>query len=263
MLSVLLRQFAHWKPHKHSKKLRYNSQLNLKKPIPLPPRHDFIDFKKYTGNEILFALKDSQELRATELSNALLQLGVRKGAPENIDWNVHPTVSIAIETAKKRIPQYPMKVLTSLALACSRLGISDPQLWELLEKHIVRTMPSMEPIGIAYCFSSFVGKGTQEFYQELLSKINIHVNYLNGRDLLNVVKGCVHEDLEAKELFEKKLYPLILQKKKMCTPDQLNEFIELLGKRSDCSEETLQSLKEAREYKLERRETLSFGGVLK
>ena len=86
MLGKFLLRFPHWAAHKHpGSKLRYNPQLNIKAYEQLPQNHDYIVFQKYTGNEILYALKNCNELRPGEISNALLQIGVRKGAPEGYD----------------------------------------------------------------------------------------------------------------------------------------------------------------------------------
>lgn len=39
--------------------------------------HDFIDFKKMSGNEILLNLDNLEHLRRTEILNALVELGKR------------------------------------------------------------------------------------------------------------------------------------------------------------------------------------------
>ena len=48
------------------------------------PEHDFINFKSMTGNEILLNLSNFENLRPSELSGALLELGKREGADSKI-----------------------------------------------------------------------------------------------------------------------------------------------------------------------------------
>ena len=202
MLGKFLIRFPHWAASKRiGKKLRYNPQLNIKKPEVFPPRHDFIVFKNYTGNEILYNLKHCKELRPSELSSALLEISVRKGAPEDIDWNKHPLIQEVVNLTKKNTPQYTSRVLTSLAHAYNRLKIDDFELWNKLSKNIIRTSSTIEPIGVAYAFNAFIGKGVPEFYEKMLEIINIHIRYMNGRDLLNVVRALVANNIPADKLF--------------------------------------------------------------
>lgn len=258
MFGKILQRLPHWTPAKHPrKKLRYNPQLNIKKPETFPPRHDYIVFTNYTGNEILYNLKHVAELRPSEMSSALLELGVRKGAPEGYDWNEHPMVQLTVDYARKRIPQYDSRVLTSLAHAFHRLQIRDTVLWENLGKHIIRTSSKIEPIGIAYSFDSFIGKNMPKFYADLLDIVQLHIRYMNGRDYLHIVRGLVMENIDADELFARWLYPLIIEKKKMCSAKQLEEFISLLSRRKDFTSENKVLLEEALEYKIKRAEWLS------
>jgi len=51
------------------------------------PAHDFLNFKRMTGNEILLHLEKPSDLRETELCSALIELA--KKPIENYDWNNH------------------------------------------------------------------------------------------------------------------------------------------------------------------------------
>ncbi|CAG9318460.1 unnamed protein product [Blepharisma stoltei] len=259
MLSKVIARFNHWGQKRFGKKRRFNPNLNIKTPVVLPPRHDFINFKQFTGNEILYHLKDADAFRDGELSCALLELGLRKGAPEGYDWNTHENVKKAIAQATKKAPEYNCLVLTSLAHACSRLKINDQALWSALERNINRIIHSIKPIGMAYTFNSFIETGSPEFYEKLVEVAPIHIKYINGRDLLNVVRGCVKRNILAEKLFSKWIYPILLEKKKMCSPVQLEEYLQLLSKRTDFTPEIKAQLEDALQYKIAYRARMDTG----
>lgn len=262
MLRFLTRDFSHWKSStSRYRKLRFNPKLNLKKPEELPPRHDFINFKEFTGNEILYTLKNAQYLRPTELACALLELGLRPGKPSSVDWNTHETVQSSVKHIKRTAAQFAPKVLTSLAHAAQRLELKDNELWTKLETHILRTLPGIEPKGLSYSFNAFTVHGSAELYCRLIEVAPLHIIYLNGRDLLNIVRGCTVRQIEAESFFSKWVYPLLFKYKKMCSPQQLEELKALLVQRTDCPPELLLAVDEAISYKWERRSVLSFGGL--
>lgn len=262
MLIKTLVRFSHWAASTRKLPRRFNPNLNLKRHQEPLPKHDFINFKIFTGNEILYTLKDSDKLRPSELSCALIELGLRKGAPEGNDWNSHDTVKKSVEHATWIAPQLNCLVLTTLAHAYDRLKITEPKLWAALEKHISRTIHGIEPIGMAYCFNAFIGNGSPEFYQQMIELAPIHIRYMNGRDLLNVVRGIVNRNLQADKLMEKWIYPLLIQKKKMCSPVQLQEYIDLLSQRADFTPEIKSKLEDALQYKIAKRALMDSGKVL-
>jgi hypothetical protein len=55
-------------------------------PIPL---HDFINFKKMSGNEILLNLDNYENLRHSELVGGMISLANKDKKREH-DWNAHP-----------------------------------------------------------------------------------------------------------------------------------------------------------------------------
>ena len=158
-------------------KILYDPAIGVKiKKVPLEvPK--YISFKSYTGNEILFSLKDCKKFQPGEISSALLELGLRKGAPKNYDWNDHPCIKIVLAHIKPKIAQYTCRVLTSLALALNRLNIKDEEIWSLLAKNILRTSTNIEPIGLGYTFDAFVGKADNEFFNSLVSLLKVHINF--------------------------------------------------------------------------------------
>lgn len=68
-------------------------------PIPL---HDFINFKKMSGNEILLNLDNCDNLRSSELLSGLIELGYRDPNKEH-DWNNHPITMKCFTEIKRRI----------------------------------------------------------------------------------------------------------------------------------------------------------------
>ena len=70
-----------------------------KEPIPL---HDYINFKKMSGNEILLNLDNSENLRNGELVSGLCELANRDSKKE-FDWNTHPVTARCINELKGKI----------------------------------------------------------------------------------------------------------------------------------------------------------------
>merc|ERR1719469_775152 len=53
------------------------------------PLHDYINFKKMSGNEIILNLDNHVNLTHGELVSGLLELG-KRDKQQKIDWNAHP-----------------------------------------------------------------------------------------------------------------------------------------------------------------------------
>ena len=65
------------------------------------PRHDFINFKKMSGNEILLNLDNYENLSNSEIVSGLIELGKRDPGNEH-DWNFHPITYKCIRDFKER-----------------------------------------------------------------------------------------------------------------------------------------------------------------
>lgn len=256
MLIRTLKRYPHWKSISHGHKKYYkNPQLNLKTPEILPKYHDNIIFKNYTGNEILYSLKHLPDLRPSEISSGLLELTYRKGLPTDYDWNTNERLLDVIQYTKSRIPQYSSRVLTTLAYDFHRMNIKDSALWEILGKNIVKYGNKIESRGLAYAWGSFIGKGQRTvFYEPSLKYLPNHLDALNGRDLLFIVRAIAKEEIDVGDLFERLLYRIILKRKKMCSPEQLEEYLELLRLRSDFSKDREDLMVDALAYKKARRQ---------
>ena len=119
------------------------------------PKHDYILFQNLSGNEILYSLKDVEHFRPGELWNALNQLSLRKGAPEEYDWNINPYVSNTVTHCKAWIPRWNPETLSRVCHSAARLDIKDEEFWTLMEKYIERINYKLEPKGIANVIYAF------------------------------------------------------------------------------------------------------------
>ncbi|OMJ92320.1 hypothetical protein SteCoe_4983 [Stentor coeruleus] len=250
-------------PMKIPKKYIISRSLDVMTPqIPLNV-NKYIVFKHYTGNEILYTLKDVDKLKPGEISSALLELGLRKGISETYDWMTHPCLNKTIEYIKSRSGQYTSRVLTSIAKALHRLRIKDQEVWDVLKKDILRTITSIEPIGLAYCFSSFVNKGYKIFYEELLLILPVHIFHMNPQDILNIMKGLEIEGIPADDIYKEHIYPTIKEKINDFNIAQLNILKADLEKRSDFPEEIKALIEKMVNRKINKRNVLTFGGGMK
>ncbi|CAG9311546.1 unnamed protein product [Blepharisma stoltei] len=234
----------------------------MKNDLPIT-KQTYIDFKVFTGNEILYALTDCKKLKPGEISHALSELGKRKGAPENFDWNAHPAIKATIERTKSQAHKWPCKNITSLAHAYTRLNIKDPTLWYILEKHVKRIITAIEPIGLALCFNAFAGKGTPELFEVLVKAVPKNIRFMEMKDILSMIKGIQKANIQADELFTGHIYPEIKEKKKYCSVYELNEMISVLSKRTDFADDLKNELQNEIGKKMETKRDFSFGGIKK
>jgi hypothetical protein len=259
MLGEIMKRMQGEMKRINTRRLLKSKQLKISTSKLSLPVHNYIEFKYYTGNEILYSLKDCGKLRPGELSSAILQLGLRKGTPEGFDWNSHPCMVGALKVVKEKIPQYSCRVLTSLALGFKRLEIKDAEVWTLLARHIQRTITSIDPTGLAYCFTSFSGKGMKEFYGDLVQIAGVHMMFMAPKDVINVVLGMSEEGIEDCELFEQHVYPYMAEKMREFSVSQIQTLIKLCENRK-MSDELREKLLAYTEKRLSDRKTLSFGG---
>lgn len=86
------------KPKKAHIKVHINNRRASFTKLPTPV-HDFINFKRMTGNEILLNLENHQYFVITELLGALHELS-KKTPPKHVDWMSHPTTASAMRQLK-------------------------------------------------------------------------------------------------------------------------------------------------------------------
>lgn len=237
----------------------FNSKLSVKvDKVPITA-HRFIDFKHYTGNEILYSLKDCKKFEPGELSSALLQLGVRKGLPKDYNWENHPCIKEALGIIRAKIPQYTSRVLTSIAHGLNRLNIKDKEIWELLATHITRTCQAIDSAGLAYTFLAFKEKNNAELFENMLAILPVHITRMDTKDLANTVKGLI--DTSCGSTFTDYIYPNIEAALGKFGIAQLTEFLKILETRQDFPQELNEKMLLTIEKKYTKKKVISFGGL--
>ena len=239
----------------------YNNSLQVKvKRVPIQA-HQFIEFKHYSGNEILFALKDCTKFQPGELSSALLQLGLRRGLPENYDWESHPYVKLALGVIKVKIPQYSCRVLTSLAHGLNRLKVKDTDVWDALALHIARTCSAIDSTGLAHTLVAFKDKNYPKIYEDLLTILPVHVAHMSSIDLIKTVKALAHLGENSEGIFQRYLYPSVEENLKSLGIAQMTELVQALEARKDFPQELKEAIQSRIEKKYSKTKVISFGGV--
>ena len=264
LLSSASVRFPHWKSHIRSHgKARYNPLLNLKTPSEPAKTHDFIDFSKLTGNEILYNMQNAQHFRPFEYSNSFLALGTKKGAPAGYEWEKNAFVQTALAEGKRKIPQFTCKVLTSLAHAWGRLGVKDAELWGLLETHILRQFVAIEPRGLARSMIAFSKvQGCERFWTKVLDILPVYLQKLDHSDAVRVIESLADKPDVPAEMYEKWLYPQIKYHRYKCSPSQLERMKLAFEKRADFSQEWRDMITEALEQRYESLKKMKFGGLI-
>lgn len=259
MLQILIRSVG--KPlRSNPRKFLKNKELKINTPLLTPVTHSYIEFKHYTGNEIIYTLKNYKKLRPGEISSALLELGLRKGLPSDFDWNKHPCIQELKTHLIEYIPRYTCRVLTSLAHGLNRLKITDQVLWEKLAHHILRTITSIEPVGLSNCFPAFAHKNLPDFYSNMLSILPVYMSLLDTKDFMNIIQGLHTEGLDS-DLYTSEFYPFITKRVSEFSISQLNKLQEILKTRQDFTEDLAKTIKASIDEKLNTRKTISFGGT--
>lgn len=103
------------------------------------PRHDYINFKKMSGNEILLNLDNYENLSHSELVSGLYELGKRDPGNEH-DWNFHPITYKCIKSFKERAHLFNYRHIATMPLALQSLHITDSEAWQKASKHFIRML---------------------------------------------------------------------------------------------------------------------------
>lgn len=197
----------------------------------LPPlRHDFINFKVMSGNEILLNLENSKYLRNSELVNALLELGKRKGQ-EKHDWEIHPYTKLAFDEVKKRIGQFTGKHLSQLCMAFDRLNYNNVDFWDKVKVEILKLLHTFNGLQLAGFLDIMVPRleddledddiiyldkeiekkqkmerADNEFLQRIINIFPIHLKDFHPNVLTRVSEVCVQRDLGDDRFFKEFLF---------------------------------------------------------
>ncbi|KAL4433386.1 hypothetical protein ABPG74_017490 [Tetrahymena malaccensis] len=189
-------------------KLKYVYQPQ--KHAPHLPTHDFINFKTMTGNEILLNLENYENLRASEICGALIELSKREGH-EEINWNEHEWVAATTEHVSKMIPTYTPSVVCYLMVAFQRLRITHEKLWKNLTFAIEKTIHKFNAKSFAYTYIAYLedtNRSSEEFRKKLVELLPIHLHQMNPNQLTRCFELTFERGYMNEYLFEQHFHVL-------------------------------------------------------
>ena len=235
-------------------KLLYPEARSRSKRLP-PLRHDYINFKVMSGNEILLNMENAQYFRDSELINSLIELGKRKGQ-EDHDWEIHPYTKNAFDELKKRLGMLGSKHLSQSCLAMNRLNYNNADYWELVKIHIIKTIHLYSGKELANFLDIFVPRieddledddvlyfdkeiekkqklerGDKEFLQRIINIFPVHVKDLNAHMLTRVCEVCVQRELGDDRLYKEFLFFYVEKKIHNFSIDNYVRILRVLGEK--------------------------------
>ena len=239
----------------------YMNVLFIVKSIPLRKtgtirvpafRHDFMNFKVMSGNEILLNLENSEYLRNGELINALLELSKRKGQEQH-DWEVHPYTEIALEQVKKRIAQFTPQHLSQVSYALDRLNVNNIEIWSRITRKVDEMAHIFDTNWLANFFDVLVPVSSEDgeedvvyldkeiekdqklkrwndiVMQQLVNVLPLKVKELNKEQLVRVIETWVSRNLGDKVLYKEYLFFYVEKKANDFTLSQYVRLLRVLG----------------------------------
>ena len=189
---------------------RFNNQ-----PTPL---HDYINFKKMSGNEILLNLDNHENLSNSELVSGLIELG-RKDSKQEHDWNNHPVTDKCLVDFKKRLPSMTYKHVLQGAILLDKLQIVDSEAWIQTSDQTMRLLHKFKGRDMALFLHLYdkdilddgepflnLEKCKPEFFERIVGLLPMHINHLNHEQLVQVLEVLVRRELGADRLFLNYIY---------------------------------------------------------
>lgn len=252
---VLLRSKNLGRVDRGPRKVKIRRPRVKSRTVSQPPlRHDFINFKVMSGNEILLNMENAQYLRTSELINSLIELGKRKNQ-ENHDWEVHPYTRLVFAETKKRMGQLKAKHLSQLAYALNRLNYNNLDMWNALSAHVIRIIHKFDAKSLANFLDVFVPpleealeddvvyldkeierKQKSErcdngFLQRIVTVLPIHIKDLSLEQLVRVLEVCSQRNLGNQRLYKEFLFFYVEKRMKGFNMDQYVRILRVLGDR--------------------------------
>jgi hypothetical protein len=118
------------------------------------PVHDYLNFKKMTGNEILLNLENNENLINSELVSGLIELGKRDTKREH-NWNLHPTSAKCLADFKKRLPGMASRHVLQASLFMQLLRVEDKDFWQEVAGHTLRMLHKYKDSELAFLLYQF------------------------------------------------------------------------------------------------------------
>lgn len=112
---------ANSKPKNVEVKTAYSRARFSQQPTPI---HDYINFKRMSGNEIILNLENHDNFATSELLGGLLELA-KRDRDFKYNWNNHPVTAHAITDLKQRIGAMNAKGVLQSAKILDGLQILD------------------------------------------------------------------------------------------------------------------------------------------
>ena len=184
------------------------------------PRHDYINFKRMSGNEILLNLDNYENLSNSEIVSGLLELGKRDPGNEH-DWNYHPITYKCIRDFKERAHAFNYKHILQMAVALDRLHITDQQAWQKSAQHFLRMLHKYKGRHFATMLDlydkEFLDKEGESyikfkkyndpaFFERIVALLPMHIPFLNASELIRTLEVLVRRNLGSERLFNNYIY---------------------------------------------------------
>jgi hypothetical protein len=217
-----------------------------------PYRHDFINFKMMSGNEILLNLENSEFLRNSELVNALIELSKRKDQRKH-DWEIHPYTKLAFDEVKKRSGQFEPKHVSQLCHAMKRLNYNNNDFWDKMVVQVSKVIHKFSGNELAdfmdlyspdveddldddsiYLDKEIMKKQMREradgeFLQRIVTIFPQYVKNLDLNRLIKVCEVCVKQNLGDDRLYSNFLFFYIEKKIASVKIPQYLKILKVLG----------------------------------
>jgi len=203
---------------KSIKIIKHNTRAKGLKSQPTP-LHDYINFKKMQGNEIILNLDNHENLANSELVSGLMELG-RRDKEKKFDWNAHPVTYRCLSDMRQRIPCLNSKNLLQTAILLDRLVILDRNLWTLTSTHVLRLLHKYKGRDMAVVLDLFdkdfldddgepfiyIKKAQDEFFERIVSLLPMHINHMNEEQIVRTLEVLTKRNLGSERLFLHYLY---------------------------------------------------------
>lgn len=192
----------------------------------LTPVHDYINFKKMTGNEILLNLQNVEHLTISEILGALnqvVQIPEEERLEKNINWMEKPVIQDAVWKLKAHLPYMTARQLQQMPQLIEKLHWLDSEIWFGCEHNILRLLHKFKANDIANFLDLFdrdftdsngrelkgFRKAHAEFFERLTAILPMYLPSFNNKQLLRSFEVLVKRRMGSERLFNAYIYTQI------------------------------------------------------
>eukprot|EP00347_Sterkiella_histriomuscorum_P012657 403367729 len=216
-----------------------NVQVRIdKEPIPL---HDYINFKKMSGNEIILNLDNVLNLRNGELVSGLCELAQRDKNKE-FDWNTHPVTFRCLNELKRRATQLNHKQVIMLALLLQNLRIIDQDIWNLAATNSLKLLHKYSGSQLAQLLDLFdkdilddegephaLRKTDDTYFERIVGIIPIHIKTLRKECVTRLLEILVKKNLGSERIYRDYLLLTVEKNIMYFNTDQYSRILRALA----------------------------------